>query len=871
MINISQNENEWFVKGYWPWVPFLQKSMELGQELMGVTEWIPTKVPGGVHYDLYKAGLIDNPYVDQNSLKCEWVENRWWMYKTVLQRPSAAGSKIELVFKGLDYEASIYVNNELIGEHEGMYHEAVYDLTEQFRTNESVNLIVLLKHAPDEMGQIGRSSLTFTQKSRFGYKWDFSTRLVNLGIWDDVELVVHQDYSFDELKVTTDVQETGGAANGVVNIAFTLGKAASAAATDGLEAEISCVGPNGVQQALVREKIASLTEPFHTQLLIEKPDLWYPNGHGAQPLYEVSIRLLCNGELMDEWKLHTGIRKLRFSQNEGAPENSLPYTVMMNDRRIYIKGVNITPLDHIYGNVTNEQYEWLVYLMKQANVNLVRVWGGGVIEKSYFYELCDKHGIMIWQDFIQSSSGVDNIPSKRPEFLELLETASTAALKERRNHVSLTIWCGGNELMSAENTPSTYEDENVALLKGLVEKHDPQRLFLPTTASGPVEYISDQKGVGHDVHGHWVYRGNPDHYREYGENDYLFHSEFGVPGVSSLKSLQKFLNPGGPTGQPESMVENLVWRHHGEWWDTFERDKAFFGEEKDLLSFSDGSQWVQAEGLRFILEANQRRKFRNSGSIIWQFNEPWPNVSCTNLVDYYGEQKMAYYWTGKAFAPVHVSLDYHRLDYKPGEEIAAMIHVHGNASGAGARVAAVVYDLSGACLHQAEYPAEWNGTEASEVGELRFKAPAAQGVFLVRLEVWDQAGELLSRNEYYFSTKDEAWYRDERMRAGTAHLEITELSGWEAVSGELISQPFIRKAFGLRNTAAHLILFIRPEEKTDRFWMTADEAYFTLLPGEAKTVSITCAPKAEAAFQASPAAEANRAEPEIRFRAYAEA
>src|SRR5690606_3855820 len=143
-------------------------------------------------------------------------------------------------------------------------------------------------------------------------------------------------------------------------------------------------------------------------------------------------------------------------------------------------------------------------------------------------------------------------------------------------------------------------DENLKMLGELVALHDPQRLFLPTSASGPVEHITRKKGVSHDVHGWWKYEGNPGHYELYGEADNLFHSEFGVDGANAVKSLRKFLSE--PYLEPVSMKESLVWRHHGEWWDTYEREERMFGgPPRDLHSFVASSQWMQAEGLRFIL------------------------------------------------------------------------------------------------------------------------------------------------------------------------------------------------------------------------------------------------------------------------------
>ncbi|PLT44714.1 Beta-mannosidase [Paenibacillus pasadenensis] len=657
----------WEVKGFWPWVPLKGTSMEIGNELLGVTEWIPATVPGGVHEDLYRAGLIPDPYVDTNSLAVEWVENRWWVYRGRFARPELEpGCRAELVLAGLDYEAIVSLNGRRLGEHEGMYEPAVYDVTELLGERETAELQIILKQAPDEMGQIGKTSETFTQKSRFNYKWDFSTRLVNVGIWDTVSLRVRRAVSLDELALHANVREDG---TGVVSVAAL---ARVEKGTGGAAAELELLDPDGRTAARWSGPVAD--GAVRAELEVPEPRLWHPNGYGEQPLYELRLRLFADGRLTEETTRRTGIRRIEYRRNPGGPDDALPYTFVVNGQPIYIQGANLTPLDHLYGNVGAERYGWLARLARRANLNLLRVWGGGLIEKEELYDLCDRLGILVWQEFIQSSSGIDNEPSQKPRFLELLGRSAVQALKTRRNHVSLAVWSGGNELMSAPDRPSTYEDANLAYLRALVAEHDPQRLFLPTSASGPRQYITSEKGVSHDVHGHWKYMGNPGHYPLYAEADHLFHSEFGVDGVSSVKSLRKFLSE--PHRKPVSMEESFVWRHHGEWWDTFGRDTELFGGFADLQAFSDASQWIQAEGLRFILEANRRRQGRQSGSIIWQLNEPWPNASCTNLVDYYMEPKMAYYWTRSAFEGTHASLDYRSLDAPAGSRLQAAVHLH---------------------------------------------------------------------------------------------------------------------------------------------------------------------------------------------------
>ena len=339
-MKLSLLDQEWFVKGYWPWVPLKDKSMETGKTLIGTTDWIPATVPGGVHYDLYKAGLIEHPYYEMNSLKCEWVEHRWWMYKTTMESPTESGEKYELVFKGVDYEALVYLNGEYLGEHKGMYHPARFDITPFVLKKERLELIVVFKHPPDEMGQIGKTSETFTQKSRFNYKWDFSTRLVNIGFWDEIYIKIHQHASFGAIALQTSVDEKKGwidldvgiQENGKLDAPLTLEVLCKDAANHEVGFQTQHLYPGQYKDRLT--------------FAIDNPDLWNPNGYGEQPLYKVELKLKdAAGRELDSAFYSAGIRQLAFTQNENSPEDALPYTVLVNGKKIYIQGFNMTPID----------------------------------------------------------------------------------------------------------------------------------------------------------------------------------------------------------------------------------------------------------------------------------------------------------------------------------------------------------------------------------------------------------------------------------------------------------------------------------------------------------------------------------------------
>lgn len=840
-MKYNLSECDWEIKGYYPWVPCKDKSMETGKELMGITPWIKACVPGGVHYDLYRAGLITDPYKDLDSLKAEWVEKRWWVYRTRIEATKLGGKYQFLVFKGIDYQTRIYINGKECLRHEGMYETITIDISDEISIGKDVELKVLLMGVPDEMGQIGMTSQTFTQKSRFNYKWDFSTRLVNQGIWDECYVECLEDAALYDVYITTDYSQEMGYISLEANVEeYGYGN---------LKYEVDAVLEKDGRR--IEKTFLIKNNRVLGEFTVENPMLWYPNGYGSQELYQVTLLLRTGDRILYTTEYQVGIRSLQYRINEESPENALPYTFCVNEERIYIKGVNMTPLDHIYGNVTAAHYEHMVKLMKNMNVNMVRIWGGGLIEKDIFYTLCDQYGILIWQEFIQSSSGIDNVASKRPEFLNLLRKTAETAVLRHRSHTALAVWSGGNELTDEDYIPAGYDDSNIAMLKEIVQHYDSQRLFLPTSASGPNEFVNRDKNVSHDIHGNWNYMGNPVHYDLYSGSDSLFHSEFGTEGMCSTRSLNKFVSEKYQTLEPAE--ENMVYRHHGEWWCTYERDQKLFGDRMDIEQMSKCSQWLQAEGLRFILEANRRRKFHNSGSIIWQINEPWPNVYCTSLVDYYMEPKMAYYWSRKAFSDLSVSLDYSKLDYCVGEIFRAGIFVSKDSreKDMGYHLDWKVMDMGGRTVNEGKAEGLADCGRTVKARDMEFALPdLLEGMFVVKLRI--EMGGKISENAYYFGCGQDAVY-ESALRMKSGKLAVEELPEED---GKL--------CFRLRAEGDVPILHVYPYCEQD-YDLICDNSYITLFPGELADITIQYSPRFESGFLNCEMQKDKMEHPDIRF------
>jgi beta-mannosidase len=358
-------------------------------------------------------------------------------------------------------------------------------------------------------------------------------------------------------------------------------------------------------------------------LEIEQPELWWPNGSGEQTLYDVDGR-------------QVGFRTIELVPNEGAPADALPYTLVVNGERIFMRGWNWVPIDVNYGVPRPEKLERLLRLAARANVNVLRVWGGGVIESDELYAWCDRLGILVWQEFSQSSSGLESTPSDDPEFVRALADDARQIVPSRAHHPSLFAWCGGNELAWPDGEPIDERSPAIAALRDVVRELDPERVWLPTSPTGP-------KGTW-DMHGPWEHQGLRKHYEHYDSRTNLIHSEFGVEGMANDLAMI------APEHRWPADKSNPVYEHLGAWWNNAPLvQEAFGGRIDDVETMRRASQWLQYEGLRYAVEATIRRAWQASGVLPWQFNEPFPNAWCTSAVDWWGNPKPAYFGVARAY------------------------------------------------------------------------------------------------------------------------------------------------------------------------------------------------------------------------------
>ena len=652
----------WTLTGFFPHFTNCQPE-EVWKENSIVSE-LPAIVPGSVYKDLQNAGIIADPYYGLNSLACEWVEHRWWMYTTEFSSSmfKYENSKKLLCFEGVDNLVSVRLNGEIIARFEGANYPVEIDVTDFCK--EHNKLQVIIEREIMENGQFGKTSQIATQKPRYYYKWDFGGRLVNVGIYRNVYL---REYTFgkikdcrlvgewaeDNSKLTAEIiVQSMGAFSGICTITVKDGE--------------HIIG----EQRLKRDFYVGMFA-VNIGVALKNIQRWYPNGSGEAKIYDVYVSLQSQEEMLDEYHTIYGFRTIRVIHNEGASDEMKDFLFEVNGQPTYIKGANFVPIDLMDGTQPKDKTDRLIAKMQEMGANCVRVWGGGYIESEDFYESCSRRGIMVWQDFLQSSSGEDSKINLSPEFIARLREVSESAIKRRRNYPCLAVWCGGNELRGEDRLlPITGKNENSQMLRRLVEELDPGRIFFPASPFGGNLILDLEKGTNQNIHGNYKYYDGEYgfyHNAHYNSSNSLFNGEMGVDGVSNLATLKKIL-PLAHLKVVDGSTDR-VWLHLGNWWMTLARDEKFFGKLKNLEDYVYASQFIQAEGLRYAIECNRRRAFFNSGTIIWQLNEPNPSVCNTCVIGYDLDPKQAFYSAKKAFQKVLGCVRYEKLVFEKGEEM----------------------------------------------------------------------------------------------------------------------------------------------------------------------------------------------------------
>ncbi|MBX3080546.1 MAG: glycoside hydrolase family 2 protein [Anaerolineae bacterium] len=650
--------------------------------------WIDVSVPGDVHRALIAAGRIPDPYYDQNETQCAWVEDREWWYRRrfdlAMDAPHS-DERLQLVFHGLDTFATLWLNGEQLGTTQNMFRSHVFDVTTKLRVNGSNVLAICfdrpLDHAdPERVKQFSAwgndPERVLMRKAQFGYGWDWGPRLPTVGIWMPVELKRQRQAALTGTHFYTVKHD---AAQNLALVAVHV-EADPFATEQPLAATIRLVpDPAAAADGSIIEHTLSLKRSGDqavgtAYLQVNNPHLWWTHDLGNPTLYTLQIDLQAGDAILDSHESMVGIRTLTLDQSPDPAERGTRFfRFVLNGVPIFARGADWIPAESFVGGIPDSRYQLLLTAARDANMNMLRIWGGGIYEHDVFYNLCDQLGLLIWQDFMFACA---MYPEDDPVFVKEVELEAIAQVRRLRSHPSLALWNGNNENQWIHDqvfwdrvdypVPGALYYHHI--LPSIVSEHDGQIPYWPGSPFGGSDHASMEDGNRHN----WqVWHGNVP--RRFGEEPQRVNTPDGVSFALYAKDSGRFISEFGMHAAPvyETLRRNIPadqLYHHSPSMDHHNKDNpknkgdnlmiAVTGLPATLEDYIDYSMIAQAEGLKFGIEHFRRRKPHCSGTLFWQLNDCWPVLSWS-VMDYYGFGKAGYYYAKRVYASLLASFKLH--------------------------------------------------------------------------------------------------------------------------------------------------------------------------------------------------------------------
>jgi beta-mannosidase len=617
----------------------------------GGNNWKGAKVPGCFQMDLMARGKLPDLFYRMNEQKFIDLESLDWDYKNefILNKEDFSFSQINLVFEGLDTFADIYLNDKHLGRTENMFIPYTYNVSDILRAGKNTLFIhfdspvkterTIKKTYPSSI----KSERSYIRKAQYSFGWDWGPRVVQTGIWRKVHLEF-----IDKAKLVNPfvyTEKIGGDC-ALVNASCEVLKCPGE--TERLEIETT-ISFDGREVVSSREQLPAVkkTGKICKKLKIKKPRLWYPNGMGGQDLYEIKFSLFCGGKKIDAVSHIFGLKTVKLIQKKDSEGKSFIFEI--NGIKTFCKGANWIPADNLLPALTKQDYYGLVKMAKDANMNMLRVWGGGIYEDEAFYNACTELGIMVWQDFMYAC---DRYPDEFGWFRKLARTEADSIVKKLRNHTSIAIWCGNNENNWGFHSWWGLGDPEFLgnyiykkILPEVCAANDPSRPYWVSSPYGGKDPNSEGEGDRHS----WEVWSGWENYDAYTKDTGRFLSEFGFQAMPDWKTVLSF------TEEDDRKILNQVMISHNKQKKGTERIFKFMMENvglpKGLRNFTYLSQFNQSEALRTGVEHWRNRKFKTSGALFWQLNDCWP-VASWSCIDYYKRKKALWYYSRRFFANI---------------------------------------------------------------------------------------------------------------------------------------------------------------------------------------------------------------------------
>lgn len=613
------------------------------------------KVPGNVDLDLSREGILPKDlFMGLNIKETERFEGHSWWYRRSFKKPELYTKKLSLLFEGVDCLADYYLNGEYIGSSDNMFLPHEFDVSEKLLEenvlcvhirsamlhafSKNYKVFSLANHRLNHSVEAG-----FIRKAQHSFGWDILPRAVSAGIFKDVYLVEKDDYAF--LQFYPYVHEFGKEMS-VIRFCYELD---TPYIPYGDELTLTVEGKCGESHFKVEREIDFKAEFVDATIL--SPKLWWPKGYGEPNVYDIKATLSKDGNVLAEYTTNFGIRTVELDSTEITNGYDGKFTFIINGVPVMCKGSNWVPLD-AYHSRDKERYAKALELCDDIGCNILRVWGGGVYEQEVFYDFCDRHGIMIWQDFMMACLAYP----LSEDFQKVMYEEAQEVIKTLRNHPCIILWSGDNECDQFINGINGQKDVNHITRKSIpaaILENDMKRPYLPSSP-----YVTSKVKRNEDIPENHLW-GCRDYYKSsfYAASTAHFVSETGYHGCPSKVSLEKFITPEclWPIYNKEWALHSTDYKFHDHRVKLMEDQIIqLFGFKPDNLDdFTLASQFSQAEADKFFIERIRCDKPRKSGIIWWNILDGWPQMSDA-VVDYYYEKKKAYNYIKRSMEPFFI-------------------------------------------------------------------------------------------------------------------------------------------------------------------------------------------------------------------------
>jgi beta-mannosidase len=637
---------------------------------VGSDKWYPAIVPGCVHTDLLDNALIKDPFYRTNEKDLQWIDKVDWEYETTvnLDELYLKNENIELICEGLDTYADLYLNDKKIISADNMFRLWKVNCKSYLKPGE--NKFRIYFHSPvnidlpkydsmsyplpasndlSEIGQLGKKAISvFARKAPFHYGWDWGPRFVTSGIWRPIFLKAWKSATIEYVQfIQNSLSKDLAAITAKLTIKSTV--------NDNIILKIKNNDDECVNKSIhLKEGLNEITASFQ----IVNPKLWWPNGLGEPNLYNLETSIEKDKNEIDTQKGKIGLRTIVVVQDQDSVGRSFYFKI--NGKPVFMKGADYIPSDIFLPRVTTADYETIIKSAVDANMNMLRVWGGGIYENDIFYDLCDKNGILLWQDFMFACS---MYPGDE-HFLENVRQEAIDNVKRLRNHPSIALWCGNNEMEDGWNrwgwkslipeekqkeVYAAYSELFLNIIPAVVKEYDGTRFYWPSSPSSDFGRPSLKESG--DLHYWGVWHGK-EPFESFQNNIGRFISEYGFQSFPEFKTVKSYTTPEDWDIESEVMMShqrsgigNLAIRDYL---------NMYYKIPKNFESFLYVGQVLQAYGIKMAIEAHRRNMPYCMGTLFWQIDDCWPVASWSSM-DYYKRWKAVHYIAKKSYEKLIIS------------------------------------------------------------------------------------------------------------------------------------------------------------------------------------------------------------------------